>query len=99
MKCAIATVLLTSLGLAACSGGAETSSDTDAVSETDIMEGGGAYPSPSASLAVEPLATDPAVSAAQNEARNMAPSAQNSAAGAQAQPGVRASAMPSSDAR
>jgi len=45
----------------------------DTSSGTTTMEGGGVYPSPSPSLAVEPMATDPAARATQNEQKNLAP--------------------------
>jgi hypothetical protein len=62
------------LALAACT---EQPSSNDAPDDpsarTTTMEGGGVYPSPSPSLAVEPMAKDPAAAATQNEQRNLAP--------------------------
>lgn len=61
---------LTACGPQSASDG-ETTNDTSA--RTTTMEGGGVYPSPSPSLAVEPMATDPAASATHNEQKNLAP--------------------------
>lgn len=70
MHKAMATALLAiSLGVSACGNGRDTAETRD----TDMMEGGGAYPAPAPTLEVEPLATDPATAAAQNKSENMAP--------------------------
>lgn len=71
-----ALLLAASLGLAACGERADdtTATETNETADnTATMEGGGVYPSPTGTLAVEPMASDPARNAVQNEARNKAP--------------------------
>ena len=69
-------VMLSAMVLTLTACGERPASDeaaNDTSSGTTTMEAGGAYPSPSPSLAVEPMATDPAASATQNEQKNLAP--------------------------
>ncbi len=74
MKRSIALALaVATIGLAACGRESEPAANTETADTTTTMEGGGAYPSPTPSLAVEPLASDAAATATENAARNLAP--------------------------
>lgn len=83
-KCGAVVMLSLSLGLVACDGGRGGA-------DPDMVEGGGAYPTATATLDAEPFATDPAT---YDEAQNMAPTDRSTGVPPAAQPTDPASPAP-----